>query len=227
MKASSNNAIYISLLLAVLVHTVLLLDNSELDAGDMSTRQAAAVTINVRLVEPVSITRQTNETQDVSSEKVVSVPVSSAPLPVPMQEKKWQEKNWQEKNRQTVDQQRTDTPVEADVVSDYSDPQPERRHQQQGQRADELRKFVYEAINRQKNYPYMARRQHREGLVKLNFVMHPNGNVTNIAIVESSRFDMLDKAAMQAIESISPFHLAAEYLTMQQHYDVGIDFRLN
>ncbi len=220
MKTSSNNAIYIALLLAVLVHTVLLLDNSGLDAGDMSTRQIAAVTINVELVEPASITRQASETQDVSSEKVVSVPV-------PRQEKNWQEKNRQTVDRHAVDQQRTDTPIEADVVSDYSDPQPERRHQQQGQRADELRKFVYEAINRQKNYPYMARRQHREGLVKLNFVMHPNGNVTNIAIVESSRFHLLDKAAMQAVESISPFHLAAEYLTMQQHYDVGIDFRLN
>lgn len=219
---SSNNAIYIALLLAVLVHAVLLLDNSEQDAGDVSTRQIAAVTINVSLVEPVPITRQASETQDVSSEQLVAEPVQSAPLPVPVQEKKWQEKN-----RQTVDRQTTDTPIEADVVSNYSEPQPERRQQQQGQRADELRKFVYEAINRQKNYPYMARRQHREGLVKLNFVMHPNGNVTDIAIVESSRFDILDKAAMQAVESISPFHLAAEYLTMQQHYDVGIDFRLN
>lgn len=213
---SSNNAIYIALLLAMLVHGVLLL-GSQQDAGELSTRQVAAVTINVALLEPEAIAQQANETDDVVSEQIVAVPVPSTPQPLPRQNRQ----------RQSVDQQKTDTPVEADVVSDYSDAQPERQPQQQGQRADELRKFVYEAINRQKHYPYMARRQQREGLVKLNFVMHPNGRVTDIAIVESSRFHLLDKAAMQAVESISPFHLATEYLTMQQQYDVGIDFRLN
>lgn len=213
---SSNNAIYIALLFALLVHGALLL-GSQQDAGELSTRQVAAVTINVALLEPEAIAQQANETDDVVSEQIVAVPVPSTPQPLPRQNRQ----------REIVDQQKTDTPVEADVVSDYSDAQPERQPQQQGQRADELRKFVYEAINRQKHYPYMARRQHREGLVKLNFVMHPNGNVTDIAIVESSRFHLLDKAAMQAVESISPFHLATEHLTMQQQYDVGIDFRLN
>lgn len=200
----------------MLVHGVLLLDSKQ-DAGDPSIRQAAAVTIKLELLEPVVIAPQASETEDVASEQIVAVPEEATPLPLPQQKK----------NRRMVEQQKTDTPVEADVVSDYSDAQPERQHRQQGQRADELRKFVYEAINREKHYPYMARRQHREGVVKLNFVMHPNGKVTDIAIVESSRFDILDKAAMQAVESISPFHLAAEYLTMRQHYDVGIDFRLN
>lgn len=200
----------------MLVHGVLLLDSKQ-DAGDPSIRQAAAVTIKLELLEPVVLAPQASETEDVASEQIVAVPEEATPLPLPQQKK----------NRRMVEQQKTDTPVEADVVSDYSDAQPERQHRQQGQRADELRKFVYEAINREKHYPYMARRQHREGVVKLNFVMHPNGKVTDIAIVESSRFDILDKAAMQAVESISPFHLAAEYLTMRQHYDVGIDFRLN
>jgi len=213
---SSNNAIYIALLFAMLLHGVLLLGGKQ-DAGELSTRQAAAVTVKLELFEPVAIAAQASETQAVVSEQIVAVPEEATPQPLPRQEK----------NRRMAEQQKTDTPVEADVVSDYSDAQPQRQPQQQGQRADELRKFVYEAINRQKHYPYMARRQHREGRVKLNFVMHPNGTVTDIAIVESSRFHLLDKAAMQAIEAISPFHLAAEYLTMQQHYDVGIDFRLN
>jgi len=216
MKMSSNNAIYIALLFALLVPGLLLLGGKR-DAGDLSTRWVACVTIKVELFEPESIEPQMSVMEDTSSEQIVAVPVPSTPLPLPRQNKQ----------RQAVNQQRIDTPVEADIVSDYSDPQPEQQSQQQGQRADELRKFVYQAINREKHYPYMARRQHREGLVKLNFVMHPNGTVTDIAIVESSRFHMLDKAAMQAVESISPFHLAAEYLTMQQHYDVGIDFRLN
>lgn len=213
---SSNNAIYIALLFAMLLHGVLLLGSKQ-DAGELSTRQAAAVTVKLELFEPVAIAAQASETQAEVPEPIVAVPEEAAPQPLPRQEK----------NRRMAEQQKTDTPVEADVVSDYSDPQPQRQPQQQGRRADELRKFVYEAINRQKHYPYMARRQNREGRVKLNFVMHPNGTVTDIAIVESSRFHLLDKAAMQAVEAISPFHLAAEYLTMQQHYDVGIDFRLN
>jgi TonB family protein len=113
------------------------------------------------------------------------------------------------------------------IAADFSDISEEQQSRNAGERADQLGKYIHEAISRQKRYPYMARRMRREGLVRLNFVMHPDGQVTDIAIVQSSRFQALDTAARQAVQAISPFHLAAEYLQMQHDYNVDIDFRLN
>ena len=91
---------------------------------------------------------------------------------------------------------------------------------------NQLLSLVYQEINRKKHYPYRAKRQRREGLVKLSFVLHPDGKVTDISVVESSQFSVLDRAAQKAVEDISPFMLAADYLSYQQAFNVDVDFRL-
>lgn len=91
---------------------------------------------------------------------------------------------------------------------------------------NQLLQLVYQEISRHKHYPYLARRQRREGLVKLNFIMHPDGRVTDVEVIESSRFSVLDRAAQRAVEDISPFMIAADYLSYQQTFDVNVDFRL-
>ena len=91
----------------------------------------------------------------------------------------------------------------------------------------QLLQLIYMEINKHKHYPYIAKRRGREGLVKLNFVMHPDGKVTDIAIVETSHFAVLDNAARHAVQAISPFRVAADYLDSYHRYDVNIDFRLN
>ena len=73
----------------------------------------------------------------------------------------------------------------------------------------------------------MAKRRGNQGLVRLKFVMHPDGQVGDIAIVQSSRYALLDEAATRAVQSISPFRLAASYLDQVHRYDVDIEFRLN
>jgi TonB family protein len=87
--------------------------------------------------------------------------------------------------------------------------------------------LLHQAIDKHKRYPYQAKRQHRAGLVKLQFVVHPDGQVTDVSVVESSRFDVLDEAARDAVNAISPFQLAENYINEQKSYDVDIDFRLN
>ena len=91
---------------------------------------------------------------------------------------------------------------------------------------NQLSKLVYQEINRKKRYPYLAKRQRREGLVKLSFVLHPDGKVTDVSVVGSSQFSVLDRAAQKAVENISPFMLAADYLSYQQAFNVDVDFRL-
>lgn len=97
----------------------------------------------------------------------------------------------------------------------------------QSAKAEVLSLYVYRAINQSKRYPYRAKRQRRQGLVKLSFVMHPNGMITDIAVLESSQHKILDQAAQQAVNAISPFSRAQQYLSYKHQYNVDIDFRLN
>ena len=92
---------------------------------------------------------------------------------------------------------------------------------------DVLMQLVYRAINQHKHYPYMARRLGQQGKVSVNFVMHPDGQVTDVVVVESSRYSVLDRAAEQAVVAISPFAMAAEYLNYEKVFDIAVDFRLN
>jgi protein TonB len=87
--------------------------------------------------------------------------------------------------------------------------------------------LLHQAIDSRKHYPVLARRQQREGTVRLQFVMRPDGVVSDIAVVESSRFELLDNAAKQAVAAISPFVLAANYISESRSFDVNIEFRLN
>lgn len=90
-----------------------------------------------------------------------------------------------------------------------------------------LLQLVYQAINQYKRYPYMARRLGQQGKVTLNFVMHPDGQVTNVAVIESSQYSVLDGAAQAAVVAIAPFARAADYLQDEKVFDIAVDFRLN
>ena len=46
-------------------------------------------------------------------------------------------------------------------------------HEKLENNLNQLLELVYQEINREKRYPYLAKRQRREGLVKLSFVLHP------------------------------------------------------
>jgi len=94
-------------------------------------------------------------------------------------------------------------------------------------REDEFLKLVYVEINKKKYYPYQARRQHREGRVKINFKLHPDGRVSEVVVLQSSHFNVLDHAAQKAVESISPFLMAASYLHVETEFNVDIDYQLN
>lgn len=125
-----------------------------------------------------------------------------------------------------------DAMIESDQVADVAPAEDivEQREQVALVRNSNHEQFVsllHQAIDKHKRYPYQAQRQRREGMVKLQFVVHPDGHVTDVSVVESSRFDVLDEAARKAVNAISPFQLAANFIYEQHMYDVDIDFRLN
>lgn len=60
-------------------------------------------------------------------------------------------------------------------------------------------------IESQKKYPAPARARQIEGRVTVRFTIGRNGGVRGVKIAKSSRFAMLDDAALRAVRTASPF----------------------
>ncbi len=65
--------------------------------------------------------------------------------------------------------------------------------------------YIKDDIQRSINYPKMARRMGWEGRVVLSFIICKNGEVTDIKVVKSSGYAILDKNAVSTIKQSAPF----------------------
>ena len=86
--------------------------------------------------------------------------------------------------------------------------------------------LLHRRISDNKEYPYLARRQRREGVATVAFVLHPDGKIENAHLVTSSRAAVLDRAALSAVKHIEPFTLAQKYLEHAEEFQVDIKFDL-
>ena len=85
---------------------------------------------------------------------------------------------------------------------------------------------LHQAIDRHKRYPSLARRQGREGIATVLFHLHPDGALDRLELAASSGFDLLDRAALQAVADVGPFAPAERYLTRETRFRVDVEFRL-
>lgn len=60
-------------------------------------------------------------------------------------------------------------------------------------------------IGSHKIYPNIARIMQIEGRVTISFIILPAGNVKFVKVVKSSKFEILDQAALNAVKNASPF----------------------
>lgn len=65
--------------------------------------------------------------------------------------------------------------------------------------------YIRDIITKNLSYPYMARKMGWEGRVTISFVVSENGSASDIKIIESSGFDLLDKNAVDTVRKVSPF----------------------
>jgi TonB family protein len=84
--------------------------------------------------------------------------------------------------------------------------------------------LLHTKISEHKHYPYMARRQRREGVARVEFVLHPNGSIDDAHVIHSSRTRSLDNAALKAVESIEPFIVARDFLQQPEAFQVDVVF---
>ena len=90
----------------------------------------------------------------------------------------------------------------------------------------ELTDRLHRAIEREKRYPLSARRLGREGTASVAFQLRPDGAIDAIQVAASSGEPALDRAALRAVQGISPFGSAGDYLDESTPFRVDIAFRL-
>ena len=86
--------------------------------------------------------------------------------------------------------------------------------------------LLHSKISEHKQYPYLARRQRREGVATVGFVLHPDGTVANPRLIQSSRTSSLDKAALDAVRRIQPFEPARAFIEQPEAYRVDVVFNV-
>jgi protein TonB len=86
--------------------------------------------------------------------------------------------------------------------------------------------LLHTRISERKQYPYMAKRQGREGVARVEFVLHPDGSINDTRLVHSSRTRTLDRAALEAVKGIEPFEPAKDYLYQPEAFQVDVVFNM-
>jgi len=86
--------------------------------------------------------------------------------------------------------------------------------------------LLHARISNNKEYPYIARRQRREGVATITFVLYPDGKIENAYLLNSSRTLALDRAALSAVKQIEPFTAARDYLKQSKKFQVDVEFNL-
>jgi len=86
--------------------------------------------------------------------------------------------------------------------------------------------LLHSRISDNKKYPYLAKRQRREGIATVTFVLHPDGTIENTHLINSSQTGSLDRAALSAVKGIEPFTVAKEYLDQSEEFRIDVIFDL-
>ena len=89
-----------------------------------------------------------------------------------------------------------------------------------------LLELLHSSISSNKEYPYLARRQRREGVATVGFVLQPDGTIKNAHLVSSSSTAMLDRAALSAVKRIAPFRPARDYIKQAEEFSIDVVFKL-
>ena len=76
------------------------------------------------------------------------------------------------------------------------------------------------AIERTKSYPRIARERGIEGEVRLRFRLTPSGSIEKIEIVQSSGYEILDKASIGAVYRAVPLPYLSGWVEMPMRFEL-------
>jgi len=92
---------------------------------------------------------------------------------------------------------------------------------------DDYRRTIYALIERNKEYPQVARRLGHKGKVKVSFGLLRSGEIISVNVSKSSGFSELDEAAQNAVRKVGKFPPFPEIIEeSQKSFAVTIVFEL-
>jgi TonB family protein len=109
------------------------------------------------------------------------------------------------------------------LISDSSHPQKSRMKSKKTF-DDPLLNLLHNATTEKLVYPKIAIDFNQSGVVQVGFVLSPSGQVTEIRLLKSSGFEILDNAAMDAVRAISPVAHVDQYLQKPRFIAAHIAF---
>jgi TonB family protein len=87
-----------------------------------------------------------------------------------------------------------------------------------------LIKLLGKALAAHLVYPKIAMDFRLRGISYVSFVLHPDGSLTDVTLVQSSRAGVLDDEAVSAVSAISPVKNVSQYVSKPEPMVVGIIF---
>ena len=187
--------------------------------------QATGDGLEIDLVSSITISNQA-ETERASI-KEASVSEQNSPIEQPQKQNRHALTGSIEANEKPVMQELAKvTRSDPDALENDSGEQAVSRSTNAMMHNSSIIELLHTKISEHKQYPYMARRQRREGVARVEFVLHPDGSIDDAHLVNSSRTRSLDKAAMKAVKSIEPFRHAKDYLDQPEAFQVDVVFNV-
>ena len=91
----------------------------------------------------------------------------------------------------------------------------------------EILTLLHDAIANAQIYPDEAHVLNQEGVVKIGFILHPDGRLSNIEVLQSSGFQTIDNAALSTLNHLSPLTFASLYLKKETYFSIAMIFKLS
>lgn len=87
-----------------------------------------------------------------------------------------------------------------------------------------LIRMLGKALGKTLKYPKIALDFRLRGTAYVSFVLHPDGSITNVEVVQSSKAGVLDGEAARAVKAMSPMANISQYVDKPKEMVVGIIF---
>src|SRR3990167_7679010 len=85
---------------------------------------------------------------------------------------------------------------------------------------DKLLQLLHEAISHAQDYPDTALELKESGMVSIGLTLSPDGTVSQVSLIKSSGYSILDQAAVNTVKSLPPLVNAKNYLTEKKEFSV-------
>jgi len=172
--------------------------NSRIKEGNLSAPSSTPLEKQCRIKrsEPLAKRDKEEKKQD---EAVVPSPVSNVPVPEPAP---------QVMGRNVASLSRQETRKTEMTGGDMGAGTAKAQEGKQAAKERYLREhflYIKDRILKRIVYPNLARRMGWHGNVLTSFVIHVDGTVSDIKILKSSGFEVLDENAVMTIKDVSPF----------------------